>query len=60
MLATLQMMTSTNSVGTLGSVASLIAVTIYQGNQDRNSGISSQLSDRYTPHAGVTNAATHK
>ena len=54
MLATLQMMTSTKSVGTLGSVVYLIAVTLYQGNQDKNSGISSQLRDRYTPHAGAT------
>jgi hypothetical protein len=50
---------STKSVGTIGLVASLIPVTLYQGNQDRNSGISSQLRDRYTPHAGATGMLLH-
>ena len=31
-----EMMTSTLSKGTLGSVASLLATTLYQGNPDRN------------------------
>jgi len=31
-----QVMTSTLPKGTLGSVASLLAATIYQGNPDRN------------------------
>jgi hypothetical protein len=29
-------MTSTSPKGTLGSVASLLAATLYQGNPDRN------------------------
>ena len=29
-------MTSTNSLGTIGSVASLLAATIYQGNHESN------------------------
>ena len=29
-------MTSTHPLGTLGSVASLLAATLYQGNHDRN------------------------
>ena len=31
-----EVMTSTLSKGTLGSVASLLAATLYQGNPDRN------------------------
>jgi hypothetical protein len=31
-----EVMTSTSPKGTLGSVASLLAATLYQGNPDRN------------------------
>jgi len=33
---TFEVMTSTSPKGTLGSVASLLAATLYQGNPDRN------------------------
>ena len=33
---TLKVITSTLPIGTLGSVASLLAATLYQGNPDRN------------------------
>jgi hypothetical protein len=46
-------------VGILGSVASLIAVALYKGNQDRNSGISNQLRDIYTSYAGATGMLLH-
>jgi hypothetical protein len=36
MVATVKLMTSTLPKGTLGSVASLLAATLYQGNPDRN------------------------
>ena len=45
---------------TLDSVASLIVVTLYQGNQDRNSGISNQLREIYSICRCDWNAATHK
>jgi hypothetical protein len=33
---TFEVMTSTQTLGTLGSVASMLAATLYQGNPDRN------------------------
>jgi hypothetical protein len=33
---TFEMITSTKTLGTLGSVASLLAATLYQGNPDSN------------------------
>jgi hypothetical protein len=36
---TLEVMTSTYPIGTLGSVASLLAATLYQGNHDNKSQI---------------------
>jgi hypothetical protein len=36
MVATVKLMTSTLPKGTLGSVASLLVSTLYQGNPDRN------------------------
>jgi len=53
-------MAASVSVGTLGSVASLIAVTLYQENQDRNSGISNKQRDVYIICRCDWNAATHK
>ena len=48
-------MTSTSPRGTLGSVSSLLAATLYQGNPDRttSSGISYQLRDIYSIYAGA-------
>jgi len=44
-------MTSTSPRGTLGSVASLSAVTLYQGNPDRNKKLwNIALTERYILH----------
>ena len=50
-----EVMTSTLSKGTLGSVASLLAATLYQGNPDRNYKLWNIVSferEIYTPYAG--------
>ena len=47
--------TSTLPKGTLGSVASLLAATLYQGNHDRNH----KLWKRYTPYAGAAGMLLH-
>jgi hypothetical protein len=47
-------MTSTLPKGTLGSVASLLAATLYQGNPDRNHKLWNIVSsERYIPHMQV-------
>jgi hypothetical protein len=47
-------MTSTLPKGTLGSVASLLATTLYQGNTDRNHKLGNIVStERYILHIGV-------
>ena len=47
-----EVMTSTLPKGTLGSVASLLAATLYQGNPDRNHKLWNIVSsERYTPYA---------
>jgi hypothetical protein len=47
-------MTSTYPIGTLGSVASLLAATFYQGYPDRNRKLWNIVSTkRYTPYAGA-------
>ena len=49
-----EVMTSTLSKGTLGSVASLVAATLYQGNPDRNHKFWNIVSsERYTLHMQV-------
>jgi hypothetical protein len=48
-------MTSTLPKGTIGSVASLLAATPYQGNPDRNHKLCLEYrvnSEIYTPYAG--------
>jgi hypothetical protein len=47
-------MTSTLSKGTLGSIASLLAATLYQGNPDRNHRLwNIASSERYILHMHV-------
>jgi hypothetical protein len=47
-------MTSTLPKGTLGSVASLLAATLYQGNPDRNHKLWNIVSsERYILHTGM-------
>jgi hypothetical protein len=47
-------MTSTLPKGTLGSVASLLAATLYPGNPDRNRKLWNIVSsERYILHIGV-------
>jgi hypothetical protein len=55
-------MTSTEPKGTLGSVASLLAATLYQENPDRNtrSGISYHLRDIYSICRFFWNVAAYK
>jgi hypothetical protein len=46
--------TSTLPKGTLGSIASLLAATLYQGNPDRNHKLWNIVSsERYILHIGV-------
>jgi hypothetical protein len=53
-------MTSTYPIGTLGSVASLLAATFYQGNPDRNHKLWNIVSTkRYTPYAGAAGMLLH-
>ena len=57
---TFKVMTSTYPIGTLGSVASLLAVTFYQGNPDRNHKLWNIVSTkRYTPYAGAAGILLH-
>jgi hypothetical protein len=56
-------MTSIELRGTLGSVDTLLAGTLYQGNPDRNhkvSGISYQLRDIYSIYRCFWNDATYE
>jgi hypothetical protein len=50
-----EVMTSTLPKGTLGSVASLLAATLYQGHPDRNHKLWNIVSscERYTPYASL-------
>ena len=49
-----EVMTSTLSKGTLGSVVSLLAATLYQGNPDRNNKLWNIISsERYILHMQV-------
>jgi hypothetical protein len=48
-----EVMTSTLPKGNLGSVALLLALTLYQGNPDRI------ISDIYTPYAGAAGMLIH-
>ena len=50
-----EVMTSTLPKGTLGSVAFLLAATLYQGNPDRNH----KLWEIYTPYAGAAGMLLH-
>ena len=51
---TFEVMTSTYLRGTLSSVASLLAATLYQGNPDRSHKLWNITStERYTPYAGA-------
>jgi len=51
---TFEVTTSTYPRGTLGSVASLLAATLYQGNPDRNHKLSNiVLTERYILHLQV-------
>jgi hypothetical protein len=53
-------MTSTLPKRTLGSVASLLAATLYQGNPDRNHKLWNIVSsERYTPYAGAAGMLLH-
>ena len=56
-----EMMTSILPKGTLGSVATLLASTIYQGNPDRNHTLWNVVSsDRlYTPYSGAAGMWLH-
>ena len=57
---TFKVMTSTYPIGTLGSVASLLAATFYQGNPDRNHKLWNIVSTkRYTPYAGDAGMLLH-
>jgi hypothetical protein len=48
-------MTSNLPKGTLGSITSLLAATLYQGNPDRNHKLWNILSsERYILHIGVS------
>ena len=53
-----EVMTSTLPTGTLGSVVSLLAATLYQGNP-YSSGISYHLREIYTPYAGAAGMLLH-
>jgi hypothetical protein len=57
-----EVITSTLLKGTLGSVASLLAATLYQGNPDRatSSGISYHLRDIYSIYRCCWNVAIYK
>ena len=47
-------------MGTLGSVASLLAATLYQGNPDRNHKLwNIKSTDIYTPYAGAAGMLLH-
>jgi hypothetical protein len=49
-----EVMTSTLSKGTLGSLASLLAATLYRGNPDKNHKLWNIVSsERNTPYAGA-------
>ena len=58
-----EVMTSTLPKGTLGSVTSLLAATLYQGNLDRNHKlwniVSSHFLEIYTPYAGAAGMLLH-
>ena len=57
---TFEVMTSTLPRGTLGSVASLLAATIYQGNPIRNHKLWNIVStERYTPCASAAGMLLH-
>jgi hypothetical protein len=53
-MCTIFEVTSTLPKGTLGSVASLLAATLYQGNPDRNHKLWNIVSsERYILHTGM-------
>jgi hypothetical protein len=55
-----EVMTSTLQNKTLGSVASLLAATLYQGNPDRNHKLWNIVSsERYILHAGAAGMLLH-
>jgi hypothetical protein len=53
-------MTYVEQLGTFGSVASLLAATLYQGNHDRNHKLWHIVSaERYTLYAGAVGMLLH-
>jgi hypothetical protein len=53
-------MTSTYPIGTLGSVASLLAATLYQGNPEKNLKLRNiESTDRYILHMQVIPACCY-
>ena len=55
-----EVMTSTLPKGNLGSVASLLAATLYQGNPDRNHKLRNIVSSEiYIPYAGAAGMLLH-
>jgi hypothetical protein len=55
-----EVMTSTLSKGTLGSLASLLAATLYRGNPDKNHKLWNIVSsERNTPYAGAAGMLLH-
>ena len=56
-----EVMTSTLPKGTLGSVASLLAATLYQGNPDKNHKLWNIVIiwEIYTPYAGAAGILQH-
>jgi len=57
---TFEVMTSTLPKGTLGSVDSLLAATLYQRNPDRNHKLWYIVSiERYTPYVGAAGMLLH-
>ena len=55
-----EVMTSTKLRGTIGSVDSLLAATLYQGNPDRNHKLWNIVSTEiYTPYAGAAGMLLH-
>ena len=51
--------TSTLPKGTIGSVASMLAATLYQGNPDTNKLWNTVSSEMHTPYAGAAGILLH-